>query len=68
MTHTVIGFSIFNEEEVDFKIEFSCFFNDSMDVGNLIPGFSIFYKSSLYIWTFLVHVLLKDFEHDLASL
>ena len=70
--HTVKGFSIVNEAEVDVFLEFSCLFNDPMDVGNLISGSSAFSKSSLYIWKFLVHVLLKpileDFEHFLASM
>ena len=60
-----------NEAEVDVFLEFSCFFYDPTDVGNLISGSSAFSKSSLYIWNFLVHVLLKpglkDFEHYLAS-
>ena len=69
--HTVKGFSVVNEaEEVTF-LEFSWFFDDQSDVGNLISGSSAFSKSSLYIWKFLVHVLLKpgleNFEHDLAS-
>ena len=70
--HSVKGFSIVNEAEVDIFLEFSCFFFDPTDVGNLIPGSSAFSKSSLYIWKFLVHVLLKpslkDFEHCLASM
>ena len=71
MIHTVQGFSIVNEAEVDVFLELSCFFYDPMDVGNLISGSSAFSKSSLYIWKFLVHVLLKsslkDFEQYLAS-
>ena len=70
--HTVKGFSIVNEAEVDVFQEFSCFFDDPMDVSNLISGSSAFSKSSLYIWNFLVLVLLKpslkDFEHYLASM
>ena len=70
--HTVNGFGIVNKAEVDVFLEFSCCSYDSMDVGNLISSFSAFSKSSLYIWKFLVHVLLKpgleDFEHDFASL
>ena len=70
--HTVKGFSIVNEAEVDIFLEFSCFFFDSTDVGNLISGSSAFSKCSLYIWNFLVHMLLKpslkDFEHCLASM
>ena len=70
--HTVKSFSTANEVEVDFFLEFSCFFYDPMDVGNLISCSSAFSKSSLYIWKFLVHRLLKpsleNFEHDLASM
>ena len=70
--HTVKGFSIVNEAEVDVFLEFSCFFYDPTDVGNLISGSSNFSKSSLYIWKLSVHILskpsLKDFEHYLASL
>ena len=57
MIHTVKGFSIVNEKEVDVFLEFSCFFYDPMDVGNLISGSSAFSKSNLNIWKFLVHVL-----------
>ena len=70
--HTVKGFGIVNEAEVDVFLEFSCFFNDPPDVGNLISGSSAFSKSSLYIWKFLVQILLKpslkDFEHHLAGM
>ena len=70
--HTVKGFSIVNEAEVDIFLEFSCFFYDPADVGNLFSGSSAFSKSSLFIWKFSVHVLLKpslkDFEHDLSSM
>ena len=70
--HTVKGFSVVNETEVDVFLQFSCFFCDPTDVGNLIFGSSAFSKSSLYIWKFSVHVLLKpileDFAHDLASM
>ena len=65
--HTVKGFSVVNEADV--FLEFSCFFCDPVDVGNLISGSSAFSKSSLNIWKFLVHVLLKpsveNFEHYL---
>ena len=65
------GFSVVNEAEVDVFLELSCFFNDPKDVGNLISGASAFPKSSLNIWNFLVHILLKpsmeNFEHYLAS-
>ena len=71
MIHTVKGFSIVNEAEVDVFLEFSCFFYDPTDVGNLISGSSTFSKSSLYIWKLSVHILskpsLKDFERYLAS-
>ena len=60
--HTVKGFGIVNKAEVDVFLELSCFFYDSMDVGNLISGSSAFSKSSLNIWKFMVHVLLKDLE------
>ena len=57
--HTVKGFSVVNEAEVDVFLELSCFFDDPRDVGNLISGSSVFSKSSLNIWKFIVHVLLK---------
>ena len=70
--HTVKGFSTVNETEVDVFLEFPCLFYDPTDVGNLISGSSAFSKSSLNIWNFSVHVLLKpslkDFEHCLASM
>ena len=70
--HTVKGFSIVNEAEVDVFLEFPCFLSDPVDIGNLISGSSAFSKSSLYIWKFSVHLLLKpslqDFEHYLVSL
>ena len=69
--HTVKGFSIVNEAEVDVFLEFSCYFYDPIDVGNLISGSSAFSKSSLNIWKLLVHILLKtpleNFEHYFAS-
>ena len=69
--HTVKGFGIVNEAEVDVFLEFSCFFDDSVDVGNLTSGSSAFSKSSLNIWKFLVRILLKpgleNFEHYFAS-
>ena len=69
--HTVKGFSIVNEAEVDVFLEFSCFFYDPTDVDNLSSGSSAFYKSNLNIWNFLVHVLLKPcleyIEHYFAS-
>ena len=70
--HTVKGFSIVSETEVDVFLEFSCFFCDPVDVGNLISGSSAFSKSSLNIWKFLVHILLKpsleNLEHYFASM
>ena len=70
--HTVKGFSIVSEAEVDIFLEFSWFFYEPVDVGNLICGSSAFSKSSLYIWNFLVHELLKpsleDFEHYFVSM
>ena len=66
------GFSRINEVEVDVFLAFSCFFYDPTDIGNLISGSFAFSKSSLYIWKFSVHVLLKpgpeDFEHHFASM
>ena len=68
--HTVKDFSIINE--ADAFLELSCFFCDPTDFGNLLSGSSLFSKSGLYIWRFLVHILLKpslkDFEHYLASM
>ena len=62
--HTVEGFGIVNKVEVDVSLELSCFFHDSTVVGNLISSSSAFSKSSLNIWKFSVHVLLKpDFEN-----
>ena len=57
--HTVKGFSIVNKAEIDVFLELSCFFNNPMDVGNLISGSSAFLKTSLNIWKVTVHVLLK---------
>ena len=70
--HTVKGFSIVNEAEVNVFLEFPCFFYDPMDVGNLISGSSAFSISSLNIWKFSVYLQqkpsLKDFENNLASM
>ena len=70
--HTVKGFGIVNNAEIDVFLELSCFLEDPMDVSNLIYGSSAFSKSSLNIWRFSIHVLLKssskDFEHNLASM
>ena len=57
--HTVIGFGVFNKAEVNVFLEFICFINDTADVENLIAGSSAYSKSSLNIWKFMVHVLLK---------
>ena len=65
--HTVKGFGIVNKAQVNVFLELSCSFYDPMDVGNLTSGSSAFSKSSLNIWKFMVHVLLKpgleNFEH-----
>ena len=58
--HTVIAFGIVNKAEIDVFLELSCFFYDPADVGNLISGSSAFSKTSLNIWKFTVHVLLKS--------
>ena len=69
--HTVKGFGVVNKAEVDVFLEFSCFFDDPTDVSNLISGSSAFSKSSLNIWKFMVHILLKpglkNFEHYFTS-
>ena len=69
--HTVKSFGIVNKVEIDVFLELSCFFDDSVDVGNLISGSSSFSKASLNIWKFTVYVLLKagleDFEHYFTS-
>ena len=70
--HTVKGFSVVNQAEVDVFLEFACFFYDPTGVGSLISGSSAISKSSLYIWKFSVNVLLKpcldNFEHYLARM
>ena len=67
MIHIVKGFKV-NKSEIDAFLKFSCFFIDPADVGNLISGSSVFSKTSLNIWKFMVHVLLKcgleNFEHS----
>ena len=72
VTHTVKGFGVVNKAEIDVFLEFSCFSDDPMNVGNLISGSSAFSKSSLNIWKFTVHILLKpcleNFEHYFTSL
>ena len=69
--HTVKGFGIVNKAEVDVFLELSCFLDEPTDVQNLISGSSAFSKSSLNIWKFTVHILLKpgleNFEHYFAS-
>ena len=69
--HTVKGFGIVNKAEIDVFLELSCFFNDPDNAGNLISGSSAFSKTSLNIWNFMVHVLLKpgleNFEHYFTS-
>ena len=69
--YTVKGFDIVNKAEVDVFLELSCFFGDPVDVGNLISGSSDLCKSSLTIWKFMVHILLKpgleNFEHYFTS-
>ena len=69
--HTVKGFGLVNKAEVAVFLKLSCFFSDPADVGNLISGSSAFSKSSLNIWKFMVHVLLKtdleNFEHYFTS-
>ena len=69
--HTVKGFDIVNKAKIDIFLELSCLFYDPTDVGNLISGSSTFSKSSLNIWKFMVHVLLKscleNFDHYFAS-
>ena len=70
--HTVKGFGIVNKAELDVFLKLSCFFDDPVDVGNLISGFSVFSKTSLDIWKFTVHILLKpgleNFEHYFSSM
>ena len=70
--HTAKGFFVVNKAEVEIFLEFSCFFYDPTDVGNLISGSSAFSKTSLNIWKVMVHVLLKpgleNFEHYFTSM
>ena len=72
MIHTVKGLGIVSEAEIDVFLELLCFFDDPADVGNLISDSSAFSKTSLTIWKFTVHVLLKpdleNFEHYFASM
>ena len=71
MIHTVKGFGVVNKAEIDVFLELSCFFDDPVDVGNLISGSSAFSKTRLNAWKFMVHILLKsgleNFEHYFAS-
>ena len=70
--HIVKGFGMVNKAEIDIFLELSCFFNDPVDVGNLISGSSAFSKTSLNIWKFMFYVMfmpgLENFEHYFASL
>ena len=70
--HTVKCFGLVNKAEIDVFLELACFFDGPTDVGNLISGSSAFSKSSLNIWEFLIHILLKpsleDFEDYFASM
>ena len=72
MIHTVKDFGVVNKAEIDVFLELACFFDDPTDVGNFISGFSTFSKSSLNIWKFMVHVLLKpgleNFEQYFSSM
>ena len=72
MIHTVKGFKVLDETEVDVSLQFPFFLYDPVDVGNLISGFSSFSKASLDTWKFLVHTMLKSsmqsFKHDLTSM
>ena len=66
MIHTVKGFGLVNKAEVDIFLECSCFFDDPVDVGNLISGSSAFSKTSLNIREFMIHVLLKPGLENLS--
>ena len=71
VVHTVKGFDIVNKAEIDVFLELPCFCDDPADVGNLISGSSAFSKTTLNIWKFMVHILLKpgleNFEHYLRA-
>ena len=71
VSYTVKGFGIVNKAEIDVFLELSCFFHDPEYVGNLMSGSSAFAKTSLNIWKFMVHILLKpgleNFKHHFAS-
>ena len=70
--HTVKGFGKVSKAEINVFLELSCFFNDPLDVGNLISDSCAFSKTSLNIWKFMVHILLKpgleNFEHYFTSM
>ena len=66
VVHTDKGFGIVNEAEIDVFLELSCFFNGPKDAGNLISGSSAFSKSSLNIWKFSVHILMKPHLENLG--
>ena len=72
MIHIVEGFGIINKAEINVFLELSYFFDDPADIDNLISGFSAFPKTSLNIWKFMAHILLKpgmeNFEHYLNSM
>ena len=72
MIHTVEGSGVVKKAEIDVSLKLSCFFDDPTDVGNLISGSSAFSKTSLNIWKFMVHVLLKhgleNFDHYFISM
>ena len=72
MIYTVKGIGLVNKADVDVFLELSCFFDDTMNVDNLISGSSAFYKFSFNIWKFLIYVLLKphleNFEHYFVSI
>ena len=72
MIHTVKGFSVVDETEVDGFLEFPCFLYDPVNVGNLIFGSCAFSKPCLDVWKFFVHIMLKpsmqDFKYDLTSM
>ena len=70
--HTVKGFGIVNRAEIDVFLELTCFFDDPVNLGNLISGSSTFFETSLNIRKFMVQILLKpglqNFEHNFASM
>ena len=72
MIHKVKGFSVVDETNVNVLLEFPRLLYDTVNVGNLTSGSSVFSKPSLDVWKFLVHVMLKpsvqDFKHDLTSM